>query len=57
VIEQFLLNHADASVLTIDADWGIKTDFGRQLLPTINGCDGFYYARLQKKADNNSELP
>ena len=56
VIEQFLHNHADASVLTIDADWGIKTDFGRQLLPTINGCDGFYYARLQKKTDNNAEL-
>ena len=32
----------------IDADWGIATDFGRQLLPTINGNDGFYYARLQK---------
>ena len=48
VVQQFLQNHADASLLTIDADWGIATDFGRQLLPTINGNDGFYYARLQK---------
>jgi 16S rRNA (cytosine967-C5)-methyltransferase len=49
VIAQFLADNADASVLEIDADWGIKTDFGRQLFPTINGSDGFYYARLQKK--------
>ena len=48
VVQQFLQNHADASLLTIDADWGTATDFGRQLLPTINGNDGFYYARLQK---------
>jgi 16S rRNA (cytosine967-C5)-methyltransferase len=49
VIAQFLADNASASVLEIDADWGIKTDFGRQLFPTINGSDGFYYARLQKK--------
>jgi 16S rRNA (cytosine967-C5)-methyltransferase len=49
VIAQFLADNANASVLEIDADWGIKTDFGRQLFPTINGSDGFYYARLQKK--------
>ena len=60
VIEQFLADNADASLLTIDADWGIKTDYGRQLFPAINGNDGFYYCRLQKaslekKADNNSE--
>jgi 16S rRNA (cytosine967-C5)-methyltransferase len=57
VIEQFLAENADASMLTIDAAWGIKTDYGRQLFPAINGNDGFYYSRLHKKADNNSELP
>ena len=57
VIEQFLAENADASMLTIDAAWGIKTDYGRQLFPVINGNDGFYYSRLHKKADNNSELP
>lgn len=55
VVEQFLAGNADAQLLTIEAGWGIKTDFGRQLFPTINGNDGFYYSRLHKKADNNSE--
>ncbi|MGB1869204.1 MAG: 16S rRNA (cytosine(967)-C(5))-methyltransferase, partial [Porticoccaceae bacterium] len=55
VIEQFLAANADASLLSIDADWGTKTDYGRQLFPKINGNDGFYYSRLQKAADNNSE--
>ena len=55
VIRQFLAENADASLLTIDADWGTKTDYGRQLFPEINGNDGFYYSRLQKTADNNSE--
>ena len=55
VIEQFLAEYTDVQLLTIEADWGIKTDFGRQLFPTINGNDGFYYSRLQKKADNYSE--
>ena len=55
VIGQFLATNANASVLNIDADWGIKTDYGRQLFPKINGNDGFYYSRLQKAADNNSE--
>ncbi len=49
VIAQFMADNADAAPLTIEADWGITTDFGRQLFPTINGSDGFYYARLQKK--------
>ena len=55
VIEQFLAANADASLLSIDADWGTKTDYGRQLFPKIDGNDGFYYSRLQKAADNNSE--
>jgi 16S rRNA (cytosine967-C5)-methyltransferase len=55
VIRQFLAANADASLLTIEADWGTKTDCGRQLFPKINGNDGFYYSRLQKIADNNSE--
>ena len=50
VIGQFLATNANASVLNIDADWGIKTDYGRQLFPEINGNDGFYYSRLQKSS-------
>ena len=59
VIGKFLAETADARLQEIEADWGIKTDFGRQLFPTIDGNDGFYYSRLRKScqtmADNNPE--
>ena len=48
VIERFLAEQKEASLLTIEAGWGQATDYGRQLFPNINGCDGFYYSRLQK---------
>lgn len=48
VIERFLAEQKEASLLTIEASWGQTTEYGRQLLPRINGCDGFYYSRLQK---------
>ncbi len=48
VIIQFLQQTADAKLLTITADWGIALDYGRQLLPSIAGPDGFYYALLEK---------
>lgn len=50
VIGKFLAETADARLQEIEADWGIKTDFGRQLFPVINGNDGFYYSRLRKVA-------
>jgi len=50
VIEKFLAETPEASVLEIDGSWGIKTNYGRQLFPTINGNDGFYYSRLDKSA-------
>ena len=48
VINTFLSEQKDASLLTIEAGWGKATDYGRQLFPSINGCDGFYYSRLHK---------
>lgn len=48
VIEGFLNDHENGLVHRIEADWGSETRFGRQLLPTVNAQDGFYYARLQK---------
>jgi 16S rRNA (cytosine967-C5)-methyltransferase len=48
VIERFLAEQQEASLLTIEASWGQTTEHGRQLFPSINGCDGFYYSRLQK---------
>jgi 16S rRNA (cytosine967-C5)-methyltransferase len=50
VIARFLHETADARLDEIDAQWGIKTEFGRQLFPAIDGNDGFYYSRLSKKA-------
>jgi len=48
VMSKFLKSHSDAQELTIDAPWGVPLDVGRQLLPTLSGSDGFYYALLQK---------
>jgi 16S rRNA (cytosine967-C5)-methyltransferase len=48
IIERFLKAEATASLLNIDANWGIDTGFGRQLFPQQNGHDGFFYARLKK---------
>lgn len=48
-INHFLNSHKDAKSVTIHSDWGIPLKFGRQILPTINGMDGFYYALIEKK--------
>jgi 16S rRNA (cytosine967-C5)-methyltransferase len=50
VIEKFLAQQAQANYLPTPGDWGEPTPFGRQLLPSINGSDGLFYAILQKKA-------
>jgi 16S rRNA (cytosine967-C5)-methyltransferase len=48
VVAKFCQQQTDAKHLTINADWGIKRDFGRQLFPQANGHDGFFYALLEK---------
>lgn len=48
-IECFLNNHVDAEEIIIDSHWGIKRDFGRQVLTGEQGMDGFYYAKLAKR--------
>jgi len=47
-IAAFIARQGDAEVLTISAEIGRQTPLGRQLLPTIDGHDGFYYALLCK---------
>lgn len=47
-IRDFLNKHTDARIIMIDADWGINTHHGRQILPGQNNMDGFYYACVQK---------
>ena len=49
-IATFLQRTADAQELEIVADFGLAPAHGRQLLPQIDGHDGFYYAKLIKTA-------
>ncbi|MEO1888971.1 MAG: 16S rRNA (cytosine(967)-C(5))-methyltransferase RsmB [Cycloclasticus sp.] len=47
-IADFIHQHADAKVISIDADWGRSCEYGQQILPGENNMDGFYYACLTK---------
>ena len=56
-IKRFLSEHNDAQSIDFDVSWGLKTDFGRQLLPSQThsdllmnkrNSDGFYYCLLKK---------
>lgn len=49
-MQSFFAEHANASELKIEADWGIEQAYGRQLLPTSGQGDGFYYCRIKKIA-------
>nr|WP_298111978.1 16S rRNA (cytosine(967)-C(5))-methyltransferase RsmB [uncultured Pseudomonas sp.] len=49
-IAAFLQRTTDAQELQIAADFGLAPAHGRQLLPQIDGHDGFYYAKLMKTA-------
>ncbi len=48
-IECFLNSHANAEEVVINAGWGVKRHFGRQILTGDQGMDGFYYAKLVKR--------
>lgn len=48
-IADFLASQPDASEIGLDAAWGEARQHGRQLFPTADGHDGFYYALLQKR--------
>ncbi len=48
VIEAFVARQKDASCEQLDVNWGLPQICGRQLLPQLDGHDGFYYAHLQK---------
>lgn len=49
-IAAFLARTPSARELEISADFGLQVAHGRQLLPQIDGHDGFYYAKLSKIA-------
>jgi 16S rRNA (cytosine967-C5)-methyltransferase len=50
-IAQFLTEHSDAHELAINADWGQQRPHGRQILTGELNQDGFYYAKLLKRAE------
>ncbi|MBF7728858.1 16S rRNA (cytosine(967)-C(5))-methyltransferase RsmB [Pseudomonas sp. N040] len=56
-IAAFLGRTADARELPISAPFGLQQPHGRQLLPQLDGHDGFYYARLIKAAADPTPLP
>ena len=47
-IAGFIARQSDVEVIDIAAEVGMQTPLGRQLLPTIDSHDGFYYALLSK---------
>jgi 16S rRNA (cytosine967-C5)-methyltransferase len=54
-IQKFLENQIDAQEVALNTlapnlalEWGISVSHGRQLFPTLEGHDGFYYCLLQK---------
>ncbi len=49
VLCRFLERHTDAKEKIISAEWGITQTVGRQILPTEDGMDGFFYGRLEKQ--------
>ncbi len=48
VIETFLSQTENATESKLDTAWGIEQNCGRQLFPSLEGHDGFYYAVLDK---------
>lgn len=48
IIQRFLKQQEQATLVQINADWGRDMDTGRQLLPDPDSHDGFFYAVLEK---------
>lgn len=48
-IASFLSANQDAKELPIEAEWGLKRPYGRQIISGSNNMDGFYFARLEKQ--------
>jgi 16S rRNA (cytosine967-C5)-methyltransferase len=49
-LQQFLTRHSDAAERVMDVAWGERRSVGRQIAPGEDDLDGFYYARLIKRA-------
>lgn len=60
-MQRFLAETDNAKQIPINTDWGIEANieqdgqietFGRQILPGMDGMDGFYYCLLEKTAED-----
>ncbi|MCJ8338395.1 MAG: 16S rRNA (cytosine(967)-C(5))-methyltransferase RsmB [Pseudomonadales bacterium] len=51
IISSFIRDHDDARHIKIDAQWGSRREHGRQLFPSADAHDGFYYAIIEKSSD------
>lgn len=49
VIGAFLAAHDDAACIEVPGDFGRRRRFGRQLLPTTDAHDGFYFALVERR--------
>ncbi|MEZ5570634.1 MAG: 16S rRNA (cytosine(967)-C(5))-methyltransferase RsmB [Halioglobus sp.] len=49
VVQTFLSAHSDAELVHTDVPWGENVLGGRQVLPSVDGPDGLFYALLRKK--------
>ena len=59
-IQQFLTLSDARLIGPVEANFGMNTGFGQQLLPQPQGHDGFFYAVLQKPEEgglSEKELP
>ena len=50
VVEAFLAEQPGALSCKLPVSWGLATATGRQLLPTVDGPDGLFYALIRKGA-------
>lgn len=48
LIKRFLKQTENAQLVTLEEDWGVTMDCGRQLLPTSSGTDGLFFAKLHR---------
>ena len=49
-LDEFVARHADVEVLPVELPHALPAGHGVQILPGASGMDGFFYARLKKKA-------
>lgn len=55
-MERFFSEHHNAIEQKIAFNWGIEQKFGRQLLPTPLGGDGFFYCVIEKIKSSNPSV-